>query len=77
MVINDSAMTTANVPDAIDDSGALFHEADRLSEQAYAVLEEPFSTDTMHKFTEARKRADEKYRHAWQQWQYAHGGRSH
>lgn len=48
MVINDSG-TTANVPDAIDDSGALFHEADRLSEQAYAVLEEPFSPDTMHK----------------------------
>ncbi|WP_348971375.1 hypothetical protein [Pseudomonas atacamensis] len=70
-------MTPANDPDAIDDSGALFHEADRLSERAYAVLEEPFSTDTMHKFTEARKRADEKYRHAWQHWQYAHGGRSH
>jgi hypothetical protein len=77
MVINDPAMTTSNVPDAIGDSCALFHQADQLSEQAYAVLEEPFSTETMHKFTEARKRADEKYREAWQQWQYAHGGRSH
>ncbi|ETF09678.1 MULTISPECIES: hypothetical protein [Pseudomonas] len=77
MVINDPTMTTACVRDSSGDSCALFHEADRLSEQAYAVLEEPFSTETMHKFTEARKRADEKYRQAWQQWQYAQGGRSH
>lgn len=77
MVTNDSIKSSVTGTNAISHSCALFEEADRLNDQAYAVLEEPFSTQTMHKFSEARKRADELYRQAWQEWQYSHGGTAH
>ncbi|WP_137805645.1 hypothetical protein [Pseudomonas sp. G(2018)] len=46
----------------------LFFEADRLNERAYAMLREPVSTLSIHEFSEAKKRAEEKYQQAWQQW---------
>jgi len=54
--------------DAINHCKALFLEAGRLNDQAYAVLDEPFSTQTMHKFSAAKKCADEKYHQAWREW---------
>lgn len=68
MVINESAMQHAANLESISRSRALFFEADRLNDQAYALLNEPVSTQTIRKFSEARKRADEKYRQAWQEW---------
>jgi hypothetical protein len=50
-------------------SHQLFFEADQLSAQAYALLsEQPISTQTLHRFSEAKKRADDKYRQARQEW---------
>ena len=50
-------------------SDQLFFEADRLSAQAYALLsEQPISTQTLQRFSEVKKRADDKYRQARQEW---------
>jgi len=66
MAINESCHA-ANL-ESISRSKALFFEADRLNDQAYALLSEPVSTQIIHKFSDAKKRADEKYREAWQEW---------
>jgi len=68
MVINESAIQHAANLESSSRSRALFFEADRLNDQAYALLNEPVSTQTIHKFSDAKKRADEKYRQAWQEW---------
>lgn len=68
MAINESLMQHAANLDSINRSKALFFEADRLNDQAYALLNESVSTQTIHKFSAAKKRADEKYRQAWQEW---------
>ncbi|MBD9603078.1 hypothetical protein DFS28_102381 [Pseudomonas sp. 478] len=68
MVINESAMPHSANLESSSRSRALFFEADRLNDQAYALLNEPVSTQTIHKFSDAKKRADEKYRQAWQEW---------
>lgn len=50
-------------------SDQLFFEADQLSAQAYALLsEQPISTQTLQRFSEVKKRADDKYRQARQEW---------
>ena len=68
MAINESASPHATNLKSISHSRALFFEADRLNDQAYALLNEPVSAQTIHKFSDAKKRADEKYRQAWQEW---------
>lgn len=68
MATNESAMQHAASLESINYSRALFFEADGLNDQAYALLNEPVSTQTIHKFSDAKKRADEKYRQAWQEW---------
>lgn len=68
MAINESVMQHAANLESISRSKALFFEADRLNDQAYALLSEPVSTQIIHKFSDAKKRADEKYREAWQEW---------
>jgi hypothetical protein len=73
MAINESAMQHAANLESINRSMALFFEADRLNDQAYALLSEPVSTQTIHKFSEAKKRADEKYRQARQEWLQTEG----
>jgi len=73
MAINESALRPAANLQSTNGSMALFSEADRLNDKAYALLDEPVSTHTIHKFTEAKKRADEKYRQAWQEWRHTKG----
>ena len=68
MTTNHSAIQHAANFESNDRSTALFFEADQLNDQAYALLNEPISAPTMHKCSEAKKRADEKYRQAWQEW---------
>ncbi|UDI95546.1 hypothetical protein [Pseudomonas sp. IAC-BECa141] len=68
MPINESTNPYVADSDAIKHCKALFLEADRLTDQAYSVLDEPFSSQTMLKFSIAKKCADEKYRQAWQAW---------
>jgi hypothetical protein len=59
----------AACPESINRSSQLFFEADQLSAQAYALLsEQPISTQTLQRFSEAKKQADEKYRQASQEW---------
>ncbi|MFW0758151.1 hypothetical protein ACN1C3_26095 [Pseudomonas sp. H11T01] len=56
-------------PESIDLSNQLFVEADQLSEAAYAILsKQPISAQTLHEFSELKRRADEKYLEARQQW---------
>jgi hypothetical protein len=56
-------------PESIDLSNQLFVEADRLSEAAYAFLSsQPVTPQTLHEFSELKKRADKKYVEARQQW---------
>jgi len=52
----------------INDCAELFFEADRLNEQAYALLSKPVSTLSIHEFSEAKKRAEEKYQQARREW---------
>ena len=73
MTINESATPPAGPPESINRHTALFLEADRLYEQAYALLNEPVSSQSMSKFSVAKKRADEKYRQARQAWLQAKG----
>ncbi|AZE49105.1 hypothetical protein C4K04_3433 [Pseudomonas chlororaphis] len=68
MIINESVIPHAANPGPIDRSALLFLEADRLYEQAYALLKEPVSTQSMGEFSAAKKRADEKYLQARQEW---------
>lgn len=54
---------------SIDLSNQLFFEADQLSAQAYALLsEQPVTTQSLQRFSEIKKQADEKYRQARQEW---------
>lgn len=54
---------------SINLSNRLFFEADQLSAQAYAHLsEQPVTTQTLQRFSEIKKQADEKYRQARQEW---------
>lgn len=53
---------------SINECAALFFEADRLNEQAYALLSKPVSTLSIQEFSKAKKRAEEKYQQAWQEW---------
>jgi hypothetical protein len=55
MTINESAIQPAANLESINRSMALFLEADRLNDQAYALLNEPVSTQTIHKFSETKK----------------------
>ncbi|WP_409318278.1 hypothetical protein [Pseudomonas sp. KCJK9016] len=68
MPINESTTPCVAESDAINHCKALFLEADRLTDQAYSILDEPFCAQTMLKFSIAKKCADEKYRQAWQAW---------
>lgn len=68
MTINESARQRATDVEAIDHCMALFFEADRLNDRAYALLSEPISPQIIHKFSEAKKCADEKHRQAMQEW---------
>lgn len=52
MAINESCHA-ANL-ESISRSKALFFEADRLNDQAYALLSEPVSTQIIHKFSDAK-----------------------
>lgn len=54
---------------SINLSNQLFFEADQLSAQAYALLsEQPVTTQTLQRFSEVNKQADEKHRQARQEW---------
>lgn len=55
MTIDESAIQNAANPEAINRCKALFLEADHLNVQAYALLNEPVSPQTIHKFSEAKK----------------------
>jgi hypothetical protein len=56
-------------PKSINLSNRLFVEADQLSEAAYALLsDQPISAQTIHEFAELKRRADEKYLEARQEW---------
>jgi hypothetical protein len=70
MTPNESKKTQhAAYSESINRSHQLFFEADQLSAQAYALLsEQPISTQTLQRFSEAKKQADEKYRQARQEW---------
>lgn len=70
MTLKESTKTRhAAGPESTSRSDQLFFEADRLSAQAYALLsEQPISTQTLQRFSEAKKQADEKYRQARQEW---------
>lgn len=55
-------------PGPIDRCNQLFLEADQLSTQAYALLsDQPVSTQTLQRFTEMKKIAEDKYRQARQE----------
>jgi hypothetical protein len=71
MVINDAITPNAPPLNASNRSKALFLEADRLNDQAYVLLDEPVSPQTIHKFSEAKKQAEDKYRQACQEWLHA------
>ena len=71
MTINNATTSDVTRINAIDQSKALFLEADRLNDQAYVLLDEPVSPQTIHKFSEAKKQAEDKYRQAWQEWLHA------
>lgn len=59
----------AAYPESINRSHQLFFEADQLSAQAYALLsEQPTSTQTLRRFSEEKKRAEDKYLQARQEW---------
>lgn len=70
MTLKESNKTQrATYPESINRSHQLFFEADQLSAQAYMLLsEQPISTQTLQRFSEAKKQADEKYRQARQEW---------
>ncbi|MCF4998412.1 hypothetical protein GIW70_23220 [Pseudomonas syringae] len=70
MVIDKSPRQPAPRPDACHPSTALFLEADRLNAQAYAMLCEPVSAQSIQEFCAAKQRADEMYRRARQAWAY-------
>jgi hypothetical protein len=54
---------------SIDLSNQLFVEADQLSEAAYALLSnQPISAQTLHEFSELKRRADNRYLEARQAW---------
>jgi hypothetical protein len=56
-------------PESINLSNQLFFEADRLSEAAYALLSnQPISAQTLLKFSALKRRADNKYIKARQEW---------
>ena len=54
--------------ESINRCSALFADADQLSKHAYALLSEPVSTQTIQRFSAAKKRVDDKYRQARQKW---------
>ncbi|VVO31999.1 hypothetical protein [Pseudomonas fluorescens] len=66
--------TTANVPhstwpESVNLSSQLFFEADQLSEAAYALLNhQPVTTQSLHEFSELKRRADNKYIEARRKW---------
>lgn len=68
MIVNDSTTQSAACSESINRCTALFSEADRLSKQAYALLSEPVSTQTIERFSAAKKLADDKYRQARREW---------
>lgn len=68
MIVNDSTTQSAACSESINRCAALFAEADRLSKQAYALLNEPVSTQTIQRFSAAKKLADDKYRQARKEW---------
>lgn len=68
MIVNDSTPQSAACSESINRCAVLFSEADRLSKQAYALLSEPVSTQTIQRFSAAKKLADDKYRQAHQEW---------
>jgi hypothetical protein len=68
MAIKPSGLHQIDNPEPTDPCRALFCEADRLNEQAYALLDEPISTQALHKFSKAKKRAEEKYQEACSKW---------
>jgi len=68
MIANDSTTQSSACSESINRCSALFAEADQLSKQAYALLSEPVSTQTIQRFSAAKKLADDKYRQAHQEW---------
>lgn len=56
-------------PESVNPSSQLFFEADQLSEAAYALLShQPVSTQSLHEFSELKRRADNKYIEARRNW---------
>jgi hypothetical protein len=57
------------LPEPIDLSNQLFVEADQLSEAAYALLsDQPITAQTLREFSELKRRADQRYLEARQEW---------
>lgn len=56
-------------PESIDLSNQLFVEADQLSNAAYALLNnQPITAQTLDEFSEFKRRADQKYLEAREEW---------
>lgn len=67
--VNSKKTQNSPWPESINLSNQLFVEADQLSEAAYAILSnQPVSTQTLHEFSELKRRADKKYIEARQKW---------
>ncbi|MEO8645384.1 hypothetical protein [Pseudomonas sp.] len=55
--------------ESLDLSNQLFVKADQMSEAAYALLSnQPISPQTLHEFSELKRRADQQYLEARQKW---------
>jgi hypothetical protein len=54
---------------AVAQNNLLFFEADELNDQAYAILrKDTLTLATWREFSEAKKKAENKYREARQEW---------